>query len=111
MRENLRCTICACLSIFFAVQMVNAQIKGNPQLKSIPTQTIAPKISSKLSPDLKKLYDKKYGPEALRAESTAKPLPNNIMDNLMQVQGDKVVVDITAKENVNAAKSELQKMG
>ncbi len=111
MRENLRCAICACLSIFFAVQMVNAQIKGNPQLKSIPTQNIAPKISSKLSPDLKKLYDKKYGPGALRAESTAKPLPNNVMDNLMQIQGDKVVIDVTAREDINTAKSELQKMG
>ncbi|HLK30730.1 MAG TPA: S8 family serine peptidase [Puia sp.] len=117
MKKNLLSTaVGSCLLILFCATTTHAQIKGNPSLKVTTLQPPGtPKVSSKLSPDLKNLYDNSSSAQsnAKAVQSLgAKPLPpNNGLDKYMQIKGDKVVVDVTAKGDVNAAKTELQKMG
>ena len=101
-----------CVLLLFFVKSADAQIKGNPQFKTnLLQQPAIPKTSSRLSPDLKKLYDN-YGPNAKRVESNAKAAPSSdAMNKYMQIRGDKVVVDITVKQDINTATIELKKMG
>jgi hypothetical protein len=115
MKKNLLFTaIGSCLFVLCCINSLQAQVKGNPVFSSTTLQQPAAKTSSKLSPDLKKLYDN-YGPNAKKVESTlAKPVPsspNGGTNKYMQIKGDRVVIDVTAKGDVNATKTELQKMG
>jgi hypothetical protein len=90
-----------------------AQVAGNPQLASPGQAPITvDKSPTKLSPELKKLIDQNSGP-ALRSLSVAtNPIPpNGALDKYMQIQGNGVVVDITARGNINTAVAELQKNG
>lgn len=112
MNKNLLCIIVSGLScILFSVKTVHAQVKGNPTFSGAVQQPGASKSSTKLHPDLKKLSDQ-HGPQAKAAESTRKPTPSNdALTKYMQIKGDKVVVDVTIKEDLVSARAELQKLG
>lgn len=89
----------------------SAQVIGNPELKAARPPLIDPnKSQSRLSDDLKRLYETNVGDKRLR--SAEKPLPlNEGMEKLMQVKGNRVVVDITATGDVKATRAELERMG
>ena len=113
MRKNLLSITLGILLALICTSPSNAQIKGNPVLKATTVQQLAsPKISSRLSPDLKKLYDNSTLNAQKAISGLSKTIPNNdALNKYMQIKGDRVVVDITAKTDVNAAKTELQKIG
>ena len=105
MKKILPVIIC-----LFAVSAGFAQIKGNPQMKGNLQQLSVSKTSSKISPDLKSLNEN--AGTTPQSRDIKKPSPSSVaLQNLMQMKGDKVLVDFTAKDNVNAAKAELQKAG
>jgi len=98
--------------VLFSVKTVSAQVKGDPAFSgAVIQQPGTAKPSSKLSPDLKKLSDQ-YGPHAKVAESVRKPTPSgDALTKYMQIKGDKVVVDVTVKEDLASARAELKKLG
>src|SRR5258708_3695120 len=98
--------------VLFSVSTVHAQVKGDPAFTgTVNQQPGMPKTSTTLSPDLKKLSDQ-YGPHAKVAASVKKPTPSNdALAKYMQIKGDKVVIDITVKEDLRTALAELQKLG
>ena len=70
------------------------------------------KITSTLSPDLKKLSVSYLTPKTKIAQSLGKPSASvDYFDKYMQIRGNKVVVDITVREDLSTAKAELQKLG
>jgi len=92
--------------------IATAQIKGDPAFGGVAANQDLQKTSSILSPDLKKLLAPGLAPKTKIAQSLAKPAPgSNYFDKFMQIKGNKVVVDVTAKEDVATAKTELQKLG
>jgi subtilisin family serine protease len=104
----------ACL-LFLALlysSVASAQIKGDPVFGGVAAQQDLQKTSSILSPDLKKLATAGPAPKTKIAQSLAKPAPgDNYFDKFMQIKGNKVVIDVTAKEDVATAKTALQKLG
>ncbi len=108
MRKNLHCFICFFACILFSVQITLAQNDG-PILKKVPPgQTGIEKSSSKLSPDLRYLYNS-YLPSTQRADAKAKPdVPNEGLNDLLQIIDNMVLVDITIVEaNDTQTKTEL----
>ncbi len=100
--------IIACL---FLVTAGYAQIKGNPKMQGNLQQLNLTKVASKLSPDLKTLKESNEAKPQIRALAT-KPLPSmDGLQNLMQIKGNKVLVDFTVKDNVATARKELEKAG
>ena len=98
-------------SVTFFSLSLHAQVKGDPAANGTTPTLVPQKTSSRLSPDLKKLYDNK-GARAKIVQSTKKPtLPEDAMNTYIQIKGDKVVVDVTVKGDAQAARTELQKMG
>jgi hypothetical protein len=90
----------------------SAQIKGDPPFGGVAAQPDVQKSSTLLSPDLKKLYTSYTTPRPKVAESLKKPTPGgSVFNTFLQIRGDKVVVDITVKEDMATARAELQKMG
>jgi subtilisin family serine protease len=109
-RNLLRSSIAGLFLLFTVV--THAQIKGDPTFGGTKVQVDAQKPGGKLSPDLKKLYDTYSAPRNKVAESTQKPspVPGNT-GPFMEVRGDKVVVDITVKEDAIQTQAELKKIG
>jgi hypothetical protein len=110
MKKNLLLsgTLCALL---FNMYSAEAQVKGDPPVSGSVEATGVQKITSRISADLKKLSDNN-GVRAKVAQS-AKPVPvvEDGLSQYLQIKGDKVVIDVTAKGDVAATKSALQKMG
>ena len=98
--------------VLLSVNTVHAQVKGNPSFSgTVKQQSGTPKTSTTLSPELKKLSDQR-GPNAKIAESVGKPgVSTDALSKYMQVKGDRVVIDVTIKENLSSARAELQAMG
>jgi len=97
--------------IFFCAQSTNAQIKGDPAFNgAIGTQS--QKTSSNLSQDLKDLSSNWQKPRTKIAQSFTQPTKSTeYFSKFMQIKGDKVVVDVTAKDDIATAKAELKKAG
>lgn len=111
MIRHLLLVACVYVLTLVLVEPASAQIKGNPELKAPAPQQSTGKSSSKLSQDLKKLYEGST-PGVTRADSKAKPVPSNdALNKYMQIKGDKVLVDITVKGNTSTARADLEKMG
>ncbi|MBN9383943.1 MAG: S8 family serine peptidase [Chitinophagaceae bacterium] len=110
MNRKLLClTVLA--SVTFSSLSLHAQVKGDPEANGTTPILIPPKTSSKLSPELKRLYDDR-GARAKVVQSTRKPtLPEDAMNAYLQIKGDKIVVDVTVKGDAQATRTELQKMG
>jgi hypothetical protein len=106
--------VSVCILVLFSAGATYAQVKGDPVFGGVaPTQSDLQKSGTKLSPDLKKLYDNYATPKTKQAESTKKsgPVGTSDLNKFMQIRGDRVVVDITVKEDIQSAKAELQKIG
>jgi len=115
MKKNLLC-ISAGLSLCSLLYGVsaNAQIKGDPAFSGVLQQQTSPKTPSILSPDLKKLSTSYQTPKTKAPQALTKPTPGTGTDyfnKYMQIKGDKVVIDVTAKDDLATAKTELQKLG
>jgi subtilisin family serine protease len=110
MKKILPALYFAC-SFLFCWKTNYGQVPGNPELIRINSMaTPADKSPTRLSPELKKLSDQGNRP-ALRS-LIAKPGPaNNGLDPYMQIQGNNIVIDVTVKGEMNAAKAELTKNG
>jgi subtilisin family serine protease len=109
MKKNLLVVVYSCAGILFSMSM-QAQVKGDPVLKTVLPQLKIQKSGSRLSPALQKLYEHITGRKALLTEE--KPVaPNDALDKYLQVKDGQVVVDITIKENMSAAKAVLQQLG
>ena len=110
MKKNLLRIFCA---VLFCVQVLDAQVPGNPKLKSVAPAVIpSDKTPSKLSPELKKLAGQQAAPNVQRLSALAKPVPaDNGMDNYIQYHNGGVVIDVSVKGDVNSAKADLQKNG
>ena len=89
------------------------QVTGDPRLNSAgPALISVDKSPTKLSPELKKLVDQTSGPGLRRLSTTSNPIPPSAaLDKYMQIQGNGVVIDITARGNISTAVAELQKNG
>ena len=109
MRKILLSTVCVGIAVLSCVQS-RAQIKGDPVLRAAPQQQPVQKSPSRLSPALQKLYDNTIA--ARKAAPGDKPvIPNDALDKYLQIKGDGVVVDITIKEDMAAAKAALLQLG
>ncbi|MEO6722742.1 MAG: T9SS type A sorting domain-containing protein [Ferruginibacter sp.] len=92
----------------FTLTTAFSQFKGAPQPQAKVKPLTELKDPSRMSPELKNLHDN------FTAKAQKKTIPSSLTDglqNFMQIKGDKVLVDFTAKTDVNSAKKELQKMG
>ena len=88
---------------------LHAQIKGDPAPTGPSPEQAPAKTSSRLSSDLKKLYDDN-GARAKVVQSTKKPSqPDDAMNAYLQIRGDKVVVDVTVKGDLSAARGILKR--
>ena len=89
MKKTLPCFLVGiAVLLLFSPEALRAQVKGDPVMKGTPGQPQLQKAPSKLSPDLKNLYQT-HVPNAKIAESTAKPAPPGTPQNkFMQVKGD-----------------------
>ncbi|MDQ3681855.1 MAG: hypothetical protein M3352_02130, partial [Bacteroidota bacterium] len=113
MRKNLHFSILFFVCILFSVQITLAQDERNPGLKTVPPgQAGTEKSSSKLSQELRNLYNS-YLPSPQRVDAKAKPdVLNEGLNDLIQVIDNMVLVDITIMEaNDTKAKAELEKIG
>jgi len=93
--------------------MAQHQVAGNPRLKN-PAANLSPvdKTPTKLSPELKKLAGANNVARAQSLIAQAKPLPAaGGLDKYIQYHKGGVVVDVSVKGSVSAAKSDLQKNG
>ncbi len=81
--------------------------------RSTPNNPETQKTSSPLSPRPQKISAAMATPKTKIAQSqTAQPISGyDYFEKYMQIKGDKVVVDITVKEDMTSAKAELQKLG
>ncbi|GGA95416.1 S8 family serine peptidase [Puia dinghuensis] len=88
---------------------VNAQIKGDPSFPGVAAGATVEKSSSTLSPDLQKLAT----PPKKAAAAIGKPIPPGVGEytGYLQLKGNNVLVDVTAKEDIASAKAELQQLG
>ena len=109
MKHLLRIGICIPAIMLFFLTAGYAQIKGDPQMKGDVKPLADAKSSDKISPSLKNLHEK----IVLKTQNNADKKGGNSSDleKFMQIKGDKVLVDFTAKGDVGVAKKRLQKMG
>jgi hypothetical protein len=99
------------LLILFCAQPTEAQVKGDPPFTGTPG-TQSPKTPSNLSQDLKDLSATWQKPQSKIAQSFTKPIKStDFFSKFMQIRGDKVVVDVTAKDDIATAKTELKQAG
>src|SRR5579872_309550 len=106
MKSALPLIAATLLSVSF--HSVNAQIKGDPTFPGIAAGTAIQKSSSTLSPDLQKLAAATATKKA--AAAINKPTPPGVgeFSGYLQLRGNNVLVDVTVKEDIAAAKAELQ---
>ncbi len=96
-------------AVFLSSQSIHAQVKGDPVIGGMPSVQLPPKSSSRLDPVLQKLSDTRNA--RVRVESTKPGIPADALPELLQIRGDKVVVDVTVKGDLSTTRAELQKMG
>lgn len=110
MNTNLRSKLFCSLLTLLAATSMQAQIKGNPQMKKLPAaQEGTSKPSSALSKDLISLYESRT--TRVKARIAGKPAVNNGLNKFIQIVGDRVLVDVTVRGDEQKARTELQKAG
>ena len=110
MQKTLLSFFCCVLSCSL---MAQKQVPGNPKLQ-IPAGAIVQvdKTPTKLSPVLKNLAAKNNAAQVQSFSIQAKPVSiTGGMDKYIQYHNGGVVVDISVKGNISAAKADLQKNG
>jgi hypothetical protein len=105
-------SVCILVSSFAGAAY--AQVKGDPVFAGVASLSEdLQKSPGRLSPDLKKLSDN-YTASRTKEATSIKGSPvagAGGSDRFMQIKGDRVVVDITVKDDMQSAKAELQKIG
>ena len=109
MRRNLLVAACAGAGILCSYNTI-AQVKGDPALPATAQTVHLQKTGSRLSPDLQKLADKAIGARKQMTAAEKAALPNDAMNRYMQFKGDRIIVDITIKDDM-PAKVALQELG
>ena len=110
MKQLLRFSICVPAIVLFFLTASYAQIKGDPEMKGAVKPLTDVKSSEKLSPSLKNLHEKII--LKIQQNSTDRQGGSSAdLEKFMQIKGDKVLVDFTAKGDIGVAKKQLQKMG
>src|ERR1700750_2062656 len=110
MKKNLLNLFCCLLS---CAVMAQVQVPGNPKLQT-PAATVlqVDKTPTKLSPVLKNLAAQNNGPQIQRLSIQAKPvLANSGLDKYIQYHNGGVVIDVSVRGSMSAAKADLQKNG
>ena len=110
MKHLLRLTICVPAIMLFFLTASYAQIKGDPEMKGAVKPLADAKSSEKLSPSLKNLHEK-IVLKTQQNNTDRKGGTSADLEKFMQIKGDKVLVDFTAKGDIGIAKKQLQKMG
>ena len=110
MKKILLCLFCGLLLNW---NISYGQVPGNPKLQAASAVPLSiDKSPTKLSPELKKMAGQSAGPQIQSLSVQKKPTPtNDALDKYMQYQGGGVVVDVSVKGDINAAKTDLQKNG
>lgn len=110
MKKKLPTLIAGAVASIFLMNVLHAQIKGNPQLQGKVQQPSLQKISTKLSPGLQVLHDntsfKIQNKSALSSDTKT-----DALQKYLQIKGDKVLVNFTIKDSAAATRVQLQKMG
>ena len=109
MRRNLLVAACAGAGILCSYNTI-AQVKGDPALPATAQTVHLQKTGSRLSPDLQKLADRAAGARKQMTAAEKAALPNDAMNQYMQFKGDRIIVDITIKDDM-PAKVALQELG
>ena len=111
MKKHLLLPGVCCAILFLNFLSVQAQVKGDPSPTGSIEASAVQKTSSRISPELKKLADNAGARNKIA--QAVKPLPGVSEDftQFLQIRGDKIVIDVTAKSDVASTKSELQKLG
>ena len=110
MKTTLCGRLTGCLLMLLAANSMQAQIKGNPQMKKAPSgQEGIQKSASPLSSDLISLYESRVFQAQVRRPKPI--LPNDGLNKFIQIVDDKVLLDVTIKGDEQKAKSELRKLG
>ena len=120
MKKHLhRVAAAVLLSAALSPSLLHAQIKGDPPFSGVSANATVQKSTSTLSADLQQLAASPTIAKAKIAAAVTRPAPTTGKPTLittpfsqfMQIRGDKVVVDITIKEDAASAKAELQQLG
>lgn len=115
MRKNLHQIILVVAALLFSIQITLAQNDG-PVLKGVlsgkDNKEVKNKESSKLSPDLRNLYNMNLQKTGRTQAKVIPGLPATGLDDVIQMIGDMVVVDITILEADDPkAIAELESLG
>lgn len=103
MTRKLRAIVCTFVLGVAFCSAAQAQVKGVKPFSIDKKQK-----TSKLNSDLRNLYNNATNPSAAQAKES--PALDSFY-RMMQVRGDKIVVDITVKDDAETAKAALQKNG
>ncbi|HET9277131.1 MAG TPA: T9SS type A sorting domain-containing protein [Flavitalea sp.] len=110
MRRKLLFFVCGC-TLMLSTSAIYSQVPGNPNLKAIaPPQVKPDKPASKVSSDLKQLFEENSNAKKLKT-TTKPPVANKGLEKYMIIKGNTVVVDITVEGDINRAKAALEKIG
>lgn len=96
--------------LLFFLTVSYAQIKGDPEMMGEVKPVMDSHSSSKLSPSLKALHEK-FTLKLQNKEGEKKGVADANLEKFMQLKGDNVLIDITAKSDINLTKKQLQKLG
>lgn len=109
MRRRLLSTACVGMAILLSAA-IHAQVKGDPSLKTSPLLQPVEKSNSKLSPALERLYSNTVAARTMTPAE--KQLANaDALNKYLQIRADGIVVDITLKQDMAAAREALQQLG
>ena len=94
----------------------NAQVPGDPPFPGVATGTSIAKSSSTLSPDLQRLAGTTTTTTTAKTKAVTaltKPVPPGVRDftRYMQIRGNNILIDVTAKEDIATASAELRGLG
>ena len=118
-RHLRRIAAAALLSAALSPSLLHAQIKGDPPFPGVSAHPAVQKSTSTLSADLQQLAAAPTIAKTKIAAAVTRPAPTagkptlttTPFSQFMQIRGDKVVVDVTIKEDAATAKAELQQLG
>ncbi len=113
-----------CLPLFFLLALlyspfIKAQIKGNPSFSGSVVSPAPAKTANILNPDLQKLAAGQSPVQFKLSAATKKAVSTNpsaattnlSFEKFLQFKGDRVVIDVTVKDDLGSAKAELTKLG
>ena len=113
MKKCLPLAAYLCAVLLSPVHVLQAQIKGNPRLQSAAAyQPLTGKKSIHISYALQQLVDANNAARSMRTFSTEKPIPPiGAPDKIIVTKDNKVLVNITLKDDSRISKATLESLG